>query len=64
MSDFDLHILIDFNNLENRELLRTTTSEIKSLEYDSQDFTKRFEVEIYIQDSNEPHYSGGEYSNE
>ena len=63
MSDFDLHILIDFNNLENRELLEDylrQKSRVWNMTHKI--LLKGFEVEIYIQDSNEPHYSGGEYS--
>ena len=53
MSDFDLHILIDFNNLENRELLEDylrQKSRVWNMTHKI--LLKGFEVEIYIQDSN------------
>ncbi len=63
MSDFDLHILIDFNQLSNRDLLEDylrQKSRIWNLTHKI--LLKGFEVEIYVQDSNEPHYTAGEYS--
>ena len=63
MSDFDLHILIDFNQLQDRELIEDylrQKSRIWNLTHKI--LLKGFEVEIYIQDSNEPHYTAGEYS--
>tara|TARA_R100001079_G_scaffold96407_1_gene59675 strand:+ start:5231 stop:6007 length:777 start_codon:yes stop_codon:yes gene_type:complete len=63
MSDFDLHILIDFNQLDNRDLLEDylrQKSRIWNITHKI--LLKGFEVEIYVQDSNEPHYTAGEYS--
>ncbi len=63
VSDFDLHILIDFNDLGNRDLLEdylTQKSRVWNMTHKI--LLKGFEVEIYVQDTNEPHYSGGEYS--
>jgi len=65
MSDFDLHILIDFNKLEqeNRELLEDYFKE-KTRSWNSLHdiLLKGYEVELYIQDSNESHISNGVYS--
>jgi len=63
VSDFDLHILIDFKQLENRELLEDylrQKSRIWNMTHKI--LLKGFEVEIYVQDINEPHYTAGEYS--
>ena len=63
VSDFDLHILIDFNELDSSELMQDyfkektrTWNDIHSI------LLKGYEVEIYIQDSNEPHVANGIYS--
>jgi len=63
VSDFDLHILIDFNQLGNNEVLKDylrQKSRIWNMTHKI--LLKGFEVEIYVQDTNEPHYSAGEYS--
>ena len=63
MSDFDLHILIDYNQLNNRELAEDylrQKSRVWNMTHKI--LLKGFEVEIYVQDSNEPHYTAGEYS--
>ena len=63
MSDFDLHILIDFNSLQDRELLEDylrQKSRVWNMTHKI--LLKGFEVEIYVQDTNEPHYSAGVYS--
>ena len=63
MSDFDLHILIDFNQLDDRDLLEDylrQKSRIWNITHKI--LLKGYEVEIYVQDSNEPHYSAGVYS--
>ena len=63
MSDFDLHILIDFNKLENRKLMEDYFKEkTKSWNRTHDILLKGFEVELYIQDSNEPHVANGIYS--
>tara|TARA_R100001129_G_scaffold173488_1_gene145063 strand:- start:69 stop:845 length:777 start_codon:yes stop_codon:yes gene_type:complete len=63
VSDFDLHILIDFNQLGNRELFEDYLRQ-KSRVWNMihKILLKGFEVEIYIQDANEPHHSAGVYS--
>ena len=63
MSDFDLHILIDFDQLKNKDLLEDylrQKSRIWNMTHKI--LFKGFEVEIYVQNTNEPHYSAGEYS--
>jgi len=63
-SDIDLHIIVDYNQVdENKELvsdyLRKSSmawNRIHGIKI------KGFEVEVYLQDSNEPHYSTGVYS--
>jgi len=63
VSDFDLHILLDFNRLENRELLEDYFREkTKSWNRAHNILIKGFEAELYIQDSNEPHVANGIYS--
>ena len=52
MSDFDLHILIDFNNLQDRDLLEDylrQKSRIWNLTHKI--LIKGYEVEIYVQDT-------------
>ena len=63
MSDFDLHILIDFNDLQNRDLLEDYLRQ-KSRVWNMihKILFKGYEVEIYVQDINEPHHSAGVYS--
>ena len=63
MSDFDLHILIDFNDLNDREVMEDylrQKSRVWNLIHKI--LLKGYEVEIYVQDTNEPHYSAGVYS--
>ena len=63
MSDFDLHILIDFNKLGDQELLEDylrQKSRVWNMTHKI--LLKGYEVEIYVQDTNEPHYSAGEFS--
>ena len=63
LSDFDLHILIDFNKLENRKMMEDYFKEkTKSWNRTHNILIKGFEVELYIQDSNEPHVANGIYS--
>ena len=63
MSDFDLHILIDFNNLKDKELLKDYLSQKSRLwNMLHKILLKGYEVEIYVQDTNEPHHSAGVYS--
>jgi len=63
MSDFDLHILIDFNQLGNLDVLEDylrQKSRVWNITHKI--LLKGYEVEIYVQDANEPHYTAGEYS--
>jgi len=63
MSDFDLHILLDFNQLKDRDLLTDYFKEkTRNWNRTHAILIKGFEVELYIQDSNEPHYASGIYS--
>ena len=62
-SDLDLHILVDFNQLPNDEVYQELFSSKKSLYNDSHEITVNgVPVELYVQDSNEPVVSLGEYS--
>ena len=66
-SDVDLHILIDFTQFdevpEDRELIEDYLSARRALwNKKHKIMIKGFEVEIYIQDSSEPHVSTGVYS--
>jgi hypothetical protein len=63
MSDFDLHILIDFNQLANKELAEDYLRQ-KSRNWNilHKILFKGYEVEIYVQDANEPHHANGVYS--
>ena len=62
-SDADLHILIDFNLLKEREMAEDYFKQkIQNWNRTHQILIKGFEVEIYIQDSNEPHHANGIYS--
>ena len=63
VSDFDLHILLDFNQLQDRELMEDYFKEkTRSWNKTHAILIKGFEVELYIQDSNEPHHANGIYS--
>jgi NADH dehydrogenase/NADH:ubiquinone oxidoreductase subunit G len=62
-SDADLHILIDFNLLKEREMAEDYFKQkIQNWNRTHKILVKDFEVEIYIQDSNEPHHANGIYS--
>jgi len=63
-SDIDLHLIIDYKQVdENQELVADYLRKSSSLwNRNHKILIKGFEVEVYIQDSNEPHYSGGVYS--
>lgn len=62
-SDLDLHILIDMSKLNNDEIYRELFNAKKVIYNDSHDI-KIYDipVELYVQDSNEPVKSLGEYS--
>ena len=63
-SDIDLHLIIDYRQVdENQELVADYLRKSSSLwNKNHKILIKGFEVEVYIQDSKESHYSGGVYS--
>jgi predicted nucleotidyltransferase len=63
-SDVDLHILVDFEEVdENEELVKEYFNSKKNLWNDKHDITiKGYDVELYMQDTEEPHVSSGVYS--
>jgi predicted GNAT family acetyltransferase len=62
-SDLDLHILVDMSKLPNDEVYRELFNAKKTIYNDSHDIkVKGVPVELYVQDSNEPVVSLGEYS--
>jgi predicted nucleotidyltransferase len=63
-SDIDLHILVDYSDVdENIDLVRDFLSAKKTVWNDKHSiFVKGYEVELYAQDINEPHHSTGVYS--
>tara|TARA_Y100000114_G_scaffold66452_1_gene60933 strand:+ start:1116 stop:2057 length:942 start_codon:yes stop_codon:yes gene_type:complete len=63
-SDIDLHILVDFKKIDaDAELVREYFS-AKSSNWNNKHDIRIFghEIELYVQDSNEPHHSTGVYS--
>lgn len=62
-SDLDLHILVDFSKLPDDEIYQELFLAKKTVYNDSHDITVRgIPVELYVQDSNQPHITLGEYS--
>ncbi len=63
-SDIDLHIVLDFATIdENLDLVRELFSNLQTNWNTRHDiYMKGYEVEIYFQDSSEPHLSTGIYS--
>jgi len=62
-SDLDLHILVDFTKLPDDEIYRELFNAKKTLYNDTHDIKVHgVPVELYVQDSNQPHHSLGEYS--
>ena len=63
-SDYDLHILIDFDDVDdNVELVKKFTDAAKKNWNDEHDIKiKGYEVEVYIQDIDESHKSSGVFS--
>ena len=62
-SDLDLHILVDMNKLPNDEVYKELFNAKKILYNDTHDITVHgVPVELYVQDSNQPVVSLGEYS--
>jgi len=63
-SDMDLHILLDFGEVdENEELVRSYFNSKKNLWNEKHNITvKGYDVELYVQDEDEPHVASGVYS--
>jgi predicted nucleotidyltransferase len=64
-SDIDVHILIDFNEIDskNPELVKNLMLTKKELYNLKRNITvKGYQVELYPQDVNQPHHSSGQYS--
>ena len=63
-SDYDLHILINFTQVnESVELVKKYADSVKKIWNDAHDIKiKGYEVEVYIQDVSEPHTSTGVFS--
>ena len=63
-SDVDLHILIDFSDVDDKtDLVREYFNAMKSIWNRLHDILiKGYEVEIYVQDVNDPHEAQGLYS--
>jgi predicted nucleotidyltransferase len=63
-SDFDLHLLVDFAAIDgDKELVKRFFQDLKAVwNIRHNIFLKGFEVEIYVQDTNEEHISTGVYS--
>ena len=63
-SDVDLHILLDFTKVdENQELVSQFFRNLQTNWNNTHDiYMDDYEVEIYFQDTNEPHLSTGVYS--
>ena len=62
-SDIDLHVLVDFNELPDNEVYQELFTAKKTLYNDAHDITVRdVPVELYVQDTNNPVHSLGEYS--
>ena len=64
-SDVDLHIIVDFNEVDNRtEFVRDYFNSKKTLWNDTHEDLKiyGFPVELYVQDENEVHNASGIYS--
>jgi hypothetical protein len=62
-SDLDLHILVDYNKLPDDEVYQELFNAKKTLYNDMHDIKVHgVPVELYVQDSNQPVVSAGEYS--
>jgi hypothetical protein len=63
LSDIDLHILVDVSQFNEDDVYRELFDAKKTVYNDNHDILiNGFEVELYVQDSNEPVISLGEYS--
>ena len=62
-SDIDLHILVDFNEFNDDDVYRELFNAKKTVYNDQHEIMiGGYEVELYVQDSNQPVISLGEYS--
>jgi hypothetical protein len=62
-SDIDLHILVDMNKINNDDIYRELFTAKKNLFNADHDIKIRgYDVELYVQDKNQPVKSLGEYS--
>ena len=63
-SDFDLHIIIDFNDVDDNYILVEQLCDYAKKVWNAQHDIKikGYDVELYVQDSNEKHLSTGVYS--
>lgn len=63
-SDFDLHLLVDFSAIDaDQDMVKQYFQDLKAIwNIKHNIFLKGFEVEVYIQNTNEDHISTGVYS--
>jgi predicted nucleotidyltransferase len=63
-SDFDLHVIVDFEQYEEQSDLYKELFNLKKQVFNDKHNIKIFgyDVELYAQDTEEPHYSSGVYS--
>ena len=63
-SDFDLHVIVDFEQYEEQSDLYKELFNLKKQVFNDKHNIKIFgyDVELYAQDAEEPHYSSGVYS--
>jgi hypothetical protein len=62
-SDIDLHLVIDFNQIGNEDLVSKLVRARKTIYNDNHDIKiKGIDVELYPQSDSEPHYSSAVYS--
>lgn len=62
-SDIDLHLIVDIDNVQDKEIMASLFMAKKTLWNLQHDLTiKGFPIELYIQDKNESHVSSGVYS--
>ena len=63
-SDVDLHLIVDYKDVnDDQDLVKDYFNAKKSIWNRNHDiFIDGYEVEVYVQDNNEPHTSSGVYS--
>ena len=63
MSDADVHLILDFTQFDDVDLMQDYfRQKVRNWNSIHKIMAKGHEVEIYVQDSNEPHYADGVYS--